>query len=342
MEVNPFHNGHKYFLEEIRKRYPDDFIVVVISTTISQRGEISVLSKMSKTNILVDNNVDLVVEMPIVATTQGGEYFAYETVKALDKLGIELLIFGSESNDKNMLSKCDVQREGFKNGINRNLKNIKSNDILGISYVKAIKKINSSIDFELVKREGTDYNSNDINSSIISATAIRNNYGKNIIEFLPKYSFENMFLIDQKPLLDLLKINLINIKRKEDIFLSENGELINKAKKNMEKDFETLLDFAKICSDKNNSKYKFMRLFISVIFDIRIDDKKILEENEKYKVLGFNKKYSKFIKNNASLFLSYKERTKAYDINDKVDKILNVFYPEDINYKENYIKPIIK
>ncbi len=342
MEVNPFHNGHKHFIEEVRKKHPEDFLIVVISTTISQRGEISVLSKMNKTKLLLDNKVDLVIEMPIVATNQGGSHFAFETVKALDLLGVELIMFGSESNDKKMLSSIDIKKENFKEGINKNLDNIKSNDILGISYIKAIKELNSSMEFELVKREGSDYNSQNIDSNIISATAIRNNYSEDIKDYMPSFSYENMFLIDQSYLINLLKVNLISIKDQHNIFLSENGELINKIKKNIDKDYNNLLELAQKCSDKNNSKYKFMRVFMNIIFDIRIEDKINLGENDKYKVLGFNKKYSKFIKGNDNLFLSYKEATKTYEINDKIDKILSVFYPEYINYKENYIKPIIK
>ncbi len=342
MEVNPFHNGHKYFLEEVRRRYPNDFVIVVISTTISQRGEISVLSKFNKTKILLDNNVDLVIEMPIVGTNQGGSFFAFETVKALDLLGVDLLIFGSESADKDMLSSIDLNKSTFKEGLNRNLKDIKSNDILGISYIKAIKQLNSKMTYELIKRSGEDYNSNKLSGNIISATAIRNNYGKEIKTYLPKNSFENMFLIDQKHLINLLKVNIINLKNKNEIFLSENGELINKVKKNMNDEFDSLIQLAKKCSDKNNSKYKFMRLFINIIFDIRNKDKKTLEENSKYKVLGFNNNYSKFIKGNENLFLSYKEEVETYKINDKIDKILNVYYPDFIDFNDNYKKPIIK
>ncbi len=342
MEVNPFHNGHKHFIKEIRKRYPEDFLIVVISTTISQRGEISVLSKMNKAQLLIDNKVDLVIEMPLVATNQGGTHFAYETVKALDLLGVELIIFGSESNDKKMLRSIDIKKEEFKEGINKNLDNIKSNDILGISYIKAIKELKRPIDFELVKREGSDYNSKNIDSKIISATAIRNNYGKDMKNYMPIFSYENMFLINQSYLINLLKIKLIALKDQSTIFLSENGELINKIKKNIGGDYNDLLELAQKCSDKNNSKYKFMRVFMNVIFDIRIDDKIELDKNDKYKVLGFNKKYSKFIKGNPNLFLSYKNASKTYEINDKVDKILSILYPSHINYKENYIKPIIK
>ncbi len=342
MEINPFHNGHKYFLQQVRKRYPNAFVIVAISTTISQRGEITVLSKVNKTKILLDNNVDLVIEMPIVATNQGGHFFALETVKALDLLNVDLLIFGSESNDKDMLNCLDVKKGDFKEGINKNLKDIKSNDILGISYIQAIKELKSNMEFELIKREGADYNSNKLSEGIISATAIRNNYSEDIRNFMPKQSFENMFLVNQENLINLLKVNLINLKDYEKIFLSENGELINKIKKNINTDFNTLMELAQNCSDKNNSKYKFMRLFINIMFDIRNEDKKTLEKNNKYKVLGFNNKYSKFIKGNEKLFLSYKEDVEIYKVNDRIDKILNIYYPDFIDFNDNYKKPIIK
>ncbi len=342
MEINPFHNGHKYFLDKIRKKHPNDFIIVVISTTISQRGEFSVLSKKIKTEILLENGADLVVELPTICVNQGGEYFAFESVKALDLLYVDLLIFGSESNDKKMLENFNVKKSSFKLGINKNLDKIKSNDILGISYVNAIKKLGSKMEFETIKRKGSDYNSTVIDSNIISATAIRNNYSKDIEKFLDQKAYKNIYFLDQKIFINLLKTRLINLKKQEEIFLSEDGELINRVLRFINKEYNSLFDLAKICSNKNNSKYKFMRLFINVIFDIRNNDKKEMQKNNKYKVLGFNKKYSKFIKNNKNLFLTYKDAPTTYLINDRVDKTLEVYFPNLIKSIDNYNKPIIK
>lgn len=347
MEINPFHNGHKYFLKTIRKKYPDDLLVTVISSTISQRGEVSVLNKKVKTKLLLENGVDIVLELPMVYTNQGGKYFAYESVKALDLLGVDLLIFGSEKADIKYLENFNYEKETFKNGYNTKLNNLQSNDILGIGYINAIRDLNSKMNFEVIKRSGATYNSLELKGDIASATSIRENLkkGKDVSKYLEKYSLENMELISYEKLFELLMFSLIRIKNKEDIFLSENGELINKINKNIKtyKD-KNLINFSLACSDKNNSKYKFMRIFINIILDVRKEDMlEIKKEKAKYNVLGFNNRASKYIKENEKhLFMSYKNKTKAYEFNEKIDKILENYYPKIINNQDNYKEPIIK
>lgn len=65
------------------------------------------------------------------------------------------------------------------------------NNILGIEYLKAIKKLNSHINAITIQRKGTDYNSLEQKEDIASATAIRKMLqDKNEIKhLLPKPSF---------------------------------------------------------------------------------------------------------------------------------------------------------
>lgn len=44
-EYNPFHNGHKYQIEETRRRTGADFIAVVMSGDFVQRGAPAIYSK---------------------------------------------------------------------------------------------------------------------------------------------------------------------------------------------------------------------------------------------------------------------------------------------------------
>ena len=39
-------------------------IIAIISTNFTQRGDISIINKWNKTNICLDNNIDLVIELP--------------------------------------------------------------------------------------------------------------------------------------------------------------------------------------------------------------------------------------------------------------------------------------
>ena len=48
IETNPFHNGHMYFINEIKEKYQPDLIIAVTSTSFTMRGEISLLNKFDK------------------------------------------------------------------------------------------------------------------------------------------------------------------------------------------------------------------------------------------------------------------------------------------------------
>ena len=62
-EYNPFHLGHKYQIDSLKKKI-DTFVVVIMSGNFVQRGEISILDKYQRAKIAVKNGVDLVIELP--------------------------------------------------------------------------------------------------------------------------------------------------------------------------------------------------------------------------------------------------------------------------------------
>ena len=57
--------SRKNILQEIKKRYPDSTIISVVSSSFTQRGDISLLNKWDKTKIALDNGIDLVIEAVI-------------------------------------------------------------------------------------------------------------------------------------------------------------------------------------------------------------------------------------------------------------------------------------
>ena len=44
-EYNPFHNGHLYQINKIKEIYPDSIVIAVVSSSFTQRGDISILNK---------------------------------------------------------------------------------------------------------------------------------------------------------------------------------------------------------------------------------------------------------------------------------------------------------
>ena len=95
-EYNPFHNGHIYHINKIKELYPDSTIILVVDSLFTERGDISVLDRISKTEIALQNNIDLVVELPFAFATQSADIFAYGAISILNKLEVDMLIFGSE------------------------------------------------------------------------------------------------------------------------------------------------------------------------------------------------------------------------------------------------------
>ena len=208
-EYNPFHNGHLYHLNTIKEKYPDYTIIVVMNGNFTERGDITIIDKWKRTDIALELGVDLVIELPFPFSTQSADYYAYGAITILEKLQCEKVIFGSESNnieDLKVIAKTQINNEEFdklvkvycKLGNNyptslslaledlTNKKITTPNDLLGISYIKAIIENNYKIIPETIKRTN-DYHGKELTNTISSATSIRDNLKNknNIEEYVP-------------------------------------------------------------------------------------------------------------------------------------------------------------
>ena len=65
-EYNPFHNGHLYHINEVKKMYPNSILVLILNGYFLERGDVSLESKEEKTRLALKYGVDLVVEHPFV------------------------------------------------------------------------------------------------------------------------------------------------------------------------------------------------------------------------------------------------------------------------------------
>lgn len=203
-EYNPFHNGHLYHLEKAKKDTDSNYTVAVMSGNFTQRGTTSLMDKWSKAKIAVNNGIDLVLELPVLYATSSAENFAEGAVKILNSLGIvDSLAFGAETPDMEVLNKCaDVlfhepkkyktllshelskglsfpkARENalmiYLNDI-RKFANVLSspNNILGIEYIKALKKLKSTIEPYAIARHEVGYHDLNYTENTASSTAIR-------------------------------------------------------------------------------------------------------------------------------------------------------------------------
>lgn len=220
-EFNPFHNGHAYLIEKARELTNADHVIVVMSGNFVQRGAPAFMDKFTRTAIALENNVDLVLELPVCYSMSSAAYFATGAVATLDKLNVvDYLCFGCENDDLDLLNliadiiidedECysEALQSYLKTGMSfsRSRENaiIKSlslrgvnmsseelsliisspNSILAIEYIIAMRKSESKMVPVPIKRLDKGYHSSDLDGHFASASAIRKLFGgKSIFTF---------------------------------------------------------------------------------------------------------------------------------------------------------------
>lgn len=203
-EYNPFHNGHKYHLEDSKQQTKADYTVIAMSGNFMQRGAPALLDKYKRAEMALKNGADLVLELPSCYAASSAESFAMGAVSLLDKLGVvDHLCFGSECGNINILDQVacilleepeeyvNILRHCIRQGLSypnaRTMaliqyapflsaeKDVLSspNNILGIEYLKALQRRGSSILPHTTIRVGADYHDKRLGEHQSSALAIR-------------------------------------------------------------------------------------------------------------------------------------------------------------------------
>lgn len=309
LEINPFHTGHKYFIEQAKKIVQPDITIAITSTSFTMRGDVSLLSKFDKTKLLLQNGIDLVVELPVAKTLNSADFFAFHSVDILNKFGITDLAFGLENGRVDLLNKIleitettefqkrfslSVQnKDSYKNTFSLVLREFttdnevlnyaeKPNFTLGLQYLKAIKKINNYINVHAINRVDNFYQNNSYDFK--SAFTLREMFNQNldISNYIP-YHQSLLNTIDEKTLYNLIKYKfLIDNKNISQIALISEG-IENYIFKNLTKN--TLNDSLENLCNKRYTKSRFMRIFIASLLNIDKD----YDPNEEYlRILGFN------------------------------------------------------
>ncbi len=220
-EYNPFHNGHKYLLDEAINRTGADCSIALMSGNFLQRGNPAIADKYSRAEAAVLGGIDIVFELPVIYATGSAKDFANGAVYILEKTkAIDYLAFGVEDDNIDLFSRiADIlvqEPEHYKESLNKYLtkglsfpmasekalKTIlgeqisgiieKPNNILAISYITALKRYNSRIMPVLIKRSDSGYHSLNTDGNLCSATAIRNAIadGEDISRFVPPKTTE--------------------------------------------------------------------------------------------------------------------------------------------------------
>lgn len=333
-EYNPFHNGHLYHLNESKKQANADYVIAVMSGNFVQRGDVSIIDKWSKAEMAIKNGVDLVIELPTLYSISSAENFAYGSMKILDSLGIvNAISFGTEQADVNILDKfadvlfnepkeyISVLNHELSKGISypkarenalliylndiRRYANILSspNNILGIEYLKALKKLGSPIIPIAIPRNAVGYNSTSPVGNFASATAIRqmliSRNTNNLHKLVPESSYEilNNCISNGQYVASISQYEkeIIYILRKMSVEEIANIPDVTEGLENLIKEAanscNNIQEFINIVKSKRYTQTRIQRILVYALLGITKKDMATLNKTAPYiRVLGFTSK----------------------------------------------------
>ena len=338
-EYNPFHNGHLYHIAKSKQETGAQYVIAVISGNFVQRGNTSIINKWTKARMALLNGVDLVIELPVVYSISSAENFAEGAIKILNSLGIvDTLSFGMETNDISTLNniasvlynepkdyvtilthelkKGNSYPKARENALLMYLNDIKryanvlsgSNNILGIEYLKAMRRTKSTINPIGIKREKVLYNDKYIVDEFASATAIRKMLMTNELNDISKVMPRNSYLLLGEELknghyvIDLSRFEkeiIYNLRRmpvEEIAKFPDVTEGLENSIKNAADSCNTLTELINIVKTKRFTQTRIQRIMLYSLLNI---DKKKMETSKKVtpyvRVLGFNYKGKELI-----------------------------------------------
>ena len=202
-EYNPFHKGHHYQIEQIRKQTDADVIVVAMSGNFVQRGEPAIENKWHRAKMALENGADLIVELPTLSSAQATDWFAAGGVGILHAAKCQEIAFGVEdtiidyqvafqewntlqrqvkeqvTNDKmksltyaSRLSLIAKENFGEDSPLYRLMQ--QPNQQLGFAYVKEILLRNLPMEYLTIERKGNGHLDAKIqDEQFASGTALR-------------------------------------------------------------------------------------------------------------------------------------------------------------------------
>lgn len=292
-----------------------------MSSSFTERGDISILNKWDKTFIALKYGVDLVIELPTFYSTNSADTFSEGAIKILKFLDCDYLVFGSESNDINLLKEqADIQinndyynqkvkeymdlGNNYPTSMGKALSDLSGkkistpNDLLGLSYVKEIIKQKAKIEPIVIKRTN-DYHDTKIYGEITSAKSIRYSLLNNqdISKTVPKETLDRIIKDNvEDNYFKLLKYKILSNINELNKYLDVDEGLDNLIRKNIIKtnNYQELISLIKT---KRYTYNRLNRMFIHILLNIKKEDVKKRKKITYIKVLGFSKEGKKYLKN---------------------------------------------
>ncbi len=280
-EFNPFHKGHKYLIDTLKKN--GNNVICVMSGNFVQRGEFAICDKFERTKAALEGGADLVIELPTAVSTASAEGFAKGGIELIEALGcVDAIAFGAENDNLDELRAIaeklidkEVQEEisqKMKSGISYPAARSRvlgtdildyPNNILACEYLKF-----ASLPCIAVKRIGGGYNSDDED---FSASAIRSKLKQEDICTMKNCEAAVLYRLRTMSKEELVKI--------EDVSEGLENRIYESAK------IATSLDeLYELIKSKRYTLSRIKRIVLRAYLGINKDD----EATPYIRILGFN------------------------------------------------------
>ena len=324
-EYNPFHKGHQFHRDRGREITHADYVIVVMSGNYVQRGTPAMFDKYTRAEAALRSGADLVLELPVSVATGSAEYFASGAVKMLADTGIVTdLCFGSECGSLMDLQKlADIlaeEPEEYQILLRKYLKEGMSfpaarahamkeyapelasdlldapNNLLGLEYLKALKRLHSTILPHTSQREGNAYHDITVTDGrSASASGIRDTLMKSqgvftdrILQQLPfpelYKDYEGLSPVSENsfslPLLQ--KLRALQDQPLEQYF-GVSAELSNRIWNRLD-EFSSFSGFTDLLKTRELTRTSVSRALLHVLLDVRE-----YKPASVFRVLGFRK-----------------------------------------------------
>lgn len=309
VEYNPLHNGHLYHLQKARELTQCDLLVAVMSGNFVQRGEPAILDKWTRTQAALDAGVDLVIELPFALTVQSASHFAKGAVTLLNLAGCTDLVFGSETNDLEVLqimADCPINVDALKENLKQGYGYPKSvgmiqgayapNDILGIAYLRALKETTMT---PICIQRTNDYHGESLDQEVASATALR----KAALNHQDVHAYTPMAeALGKGPLIHFalyypyLRLKLLTTPKETlvNLFMMEEGMENHLVK--MATVYDDYEGFIQNAISKRYTKARIQRTLAHLMVNTTKAEIKQLTELNTLRILGFNEKGRQHLK----------------------------------------------
>ncbi len=359
VEYNPLHNGHLKHIRYAREKTNCDILIAVMSGNFVQRGEPAIIEKYERVKTALLNEVDLVIEIPFVLVNQNASIFAEASVQLLELAKCDYIVFGSEINDLEALktfSELNVNVDNLKEKMSDGTSYPKAysilsqsfspNDILGVAYLKALKK--TKIKPVILQRDNSG--ELDISSASVIRKLIKDK--KDFQKYTPMDNLEEnkVFMSDFFPIIKT-KLSTARNEYLNTLGLFAEGienSLIKQARVNF--DYES---FMESCVSRRYTRARINRTLVFMLSDITQEDLDNLPALNELKVLGFNEIGQKYMRhlidNEVKVVSKFKHLNKVYRDcelkstalyismmdKEKQERIYNRQFKGPIIYKDN-------